>query len=66
MADGQPQCKTCHFWEPDDRSEEDGEVSYGDCHRYPPSLVKLKDQGLLWLALPIQTFDDCWCGEWKA
>jgi hypothetical protein len=53
MTDPHPACKTCRFFR-----------APGDCRRYPPTVVALRE-GRLHTMYP-HVYAEDWCGEWQA
>ena len=57
-----PACENCKFWSFEAGF---GDHKFGDCHRYPPTVIWDADDGEHTTAFP-ETGMNQWCGEWGA
>ena len=57
-------CGNCKYWDP---CATPGPLRSGECRRYPPN-VPVKGEWVDGARLMTQpmTYDEEWCGEWKA
>ena len=61
MNERKERCETCRFWESYKEQDEEFEIMFGNCHRFPP---QFRDSDVLFCGPVVAR---CyWCGEWQA